>query len=36
MDLIAFLTPWFEAGFAIGASEVFQLLLALLWAFLGY
>ena len=36
MDLIAFLPPWFEAGFAIGASEVFQLLLALLWAFLGY
>ena len=35
MDLIAFLTPWFEAGFAIGASEVFQLLLSLIWILLG-
>lgn len=34
-DLLAFLLPWFEAGFAIGISEVFQVLLTLIRVLLG-
>ncbi len=36
MDIVAFLTEWFNAGFSIGISEVFQFILSLIWALLGF
>lgn len=35
IDIVAFLSEWFNAGFNIGISEAFQFILSLIWALLG-